>query len=212
MESLDEFVKKLTGDYDESHNYDHHAKVNENCLLIMKAYGNELSDIDKKIIYYAAMLHDVVDHKYPNAEGKKILLEDFLKRSQLDEEMVRAILFVINNISYSKEVKNGYPNFPSNEFTGFNLQLIRDIVSDADKLEAIGQVGIDRCFCYTRASNSDLDENQIKQKVVEHSIEKLLRLKDSFIRTPKGKELAEAPHNLIEKFVARSLEELEEKN
>jgi len=82
-------------------------------------------------------------------------------------------------------------------------------VSDADKIEALGEVGLNRCFCFTRASNPTLDENQIKSLVVQHAKDKLIKLKDHFIRTPKGKELASAPHEVIGDFIKNNTDGVE---
>ncbi len=81
------------------------------------------------------------------------------------------------------------------------LQLIRDICSDADKLEAIGNVGLERCIKFTKSFNNSLDDIEIKKLVIDHCNEKLLKLKDQFIRTDPGKMMAVERHQTIVDYV-----------
>jgi HD superfamily phosphodiesterase len=77
---------------------------------------------------------------------------------------------------------------------------IRDIVSDADKLEAIGVIGIARCKEYTREQyfathHTHIGDEELAKLVIQHAEEKLLRLKSEFIRTAWGKKMAEPLHD-----------------
>lgn len=188
---------ELTAEYDESHDVRHHIDVYKNAV---KNFIELDADIAKnfrlfELITYASLLHDTIDHKYKNDLENKttklnVFLEEHFKSFDTD------IKWIIDNISYSKEVKNGYP-LNANKI----VQIARDIVSDADKLEAIGQIGIDRCKQFTSAFNPTASDNEIIQLVVFHCHEKLLKLKDSFFRTESGKKMAESAHKIVEKFV-----------
>ena len=113
---------------------------------------------------------------------------------------------IIDYVSYSKEKKaidNNTPIDFSKEL-GYLNATVRDIVSDADKCEAIGQLGLYRCIEYTQhvykqKNQTDMPYDCLKSDVINHSNDKLLRLKDGFIRTKTGKIMAEKLHD---EFVA----------
>jgi len=184
---------KLTSGYDESHDVYHHFEVAKNGFII----ANELNIEDKwkVVVFYACMLHDTIDYKYPASLEQKVLeLESFLRG--IEPNKCDDILWVINNISYSKEHKGGYPvcNSPA-------LQTVRDIVSDADKLEAIGDVGIVRCRVYNIATHPNATKNEIIDLMIQHFHDKLLKLKDNYIRTFPGKRIAQPKHQIMLDFV-----------
>jgi len=77
-------------------------------------------------------------------------------------------------ISFSAEKKNGMRYFE--EILGPDWSLIRDIVSDADKLEALGNIGIERCHKYTCETHPDLPEEEIIKLMHTHAEEKLFKL------------------------------------
>jgi HD superfamily phosphodiesterase len=86
---------------------------------------------------------------------------------------------------------------------------VRDIVSDADKLEAIGEAGIKRCLEYQihkykeDSPNQEIPHSQLIKQVVEHAHEKLLRLREHFFRTKIGKEISLPLHNEMEILVRK---------
>jgi len=159
-----------------------------------------LRDHIMRVIVVCALVHDVVDHKYSdeNNDAEKRLKEVLEKEIDV-RNCSEFILDIIDNISYSKEMKDKYPNFWG--YTRF-WYTVRDIVSDADKITALGFSGLKRCWTYQKhVSPQDTDE-QILEKVVQHCHDKLLRLLPHFIRTDKGKALAQKRHDAIEQFVA----------
>lgn len=179
----------MTKDYDKSHDINHHICVFKNAIEIFIKYPfNILSLNDNwymlEIITFAALLHDTIDHKYTNnLEEKQIVLEKFLKNN-LDKKICEHVYWIINNISYSKEKKFGYPTHENGL-----VQIARNIVSDADKLEAIGEIGILRCLEFTKKFNLDLSEDGIQILVIQHYHDKLSTL-DQYIRTEPGKEMS----------------------
>jgi uncharacterized protein len=196
-----ELCEKLTATYDESHDYKHHVQVLKNAMNIFnEMYPKKSStkpeyDMLRTMIFYAAILHDTIDSKYPEGLIEKTkTLETFLDDCCPNES--EHIKWIINNMSYSKEKKNGYPNHFNNI-----VQLARDIVSDADKLEAIGEIGLVRCRQFTVAMNPNASDEAVTKLVVQHCHDKLLLLKSQYIRTPHGKKLAEPRHAVIQKFV-----------
>jgi len=177
------FVKDSTSSFDESHDINHAFAVYINTMLI----ANENMEID--ILTYTSMLHDVCDHKYPQSIKKEKLIE-FINQ-ELGEQKCNRVIKIIDNISFSKQIKGLREtlNYPDNIYL--------DIISDADRLEAIGQVGLDRCIAYTKATNGLIPED-----VIKHCHEKLLLLKDHYIVTKKGKELAQPLHEVIENYIS----------
>lgn len=201
---------ELTNGYDESHNVDHHICVFHNAIKILTdacdmdeskgtyeadSFSDEQIKEIYTLIFYSSLLHDTIDYKYPtNLELKLKSLENFLKENTPDS--VDDILWIINNISHSKEVKYGYP-VHSNSV----VQFARNIVSDADKLESIGEIGLKRCFQYGRVANPGKSESEIKELVIKHCHEKLLKIKDHFIKMKAGLIYAKEGHQIIVDFI-----------
>jgi len=186
-DQLLDFVALHTGDFDESHNLFHAMSVYHNALDIVK-HDYKHRGLDEKVLMYACLLHDVCDHKYEHSVTKEER-NKFIEEQLVLPERAQCVIDVIENISYSQEAKGLRKTLP------YPQRFYQDIVSDADKLEALGQVGLDRCIAFTLARGG-----QVPQEVVEHSHEKLLKLKDNFIRTMRGKELAEPLHRVIEEY------------
>ena len=116
------------------------------------------------------------DHKYPESIPRAELDAFIVK--QLGQEKAQDVIFLIDNVSFSKEdkVRKGLaPEVPVPD----HLKVYLDVLRDADRLEAIGQVGIDRCIAYSNAIG-----RKVPEEVVEHCHEKLLRLyEEKFIVT-----------------------------
>jgi uncharacterized protein len=184
-QSLVNFVTFHTSQFDESHDINHALAVYKNALDIA---DHDYPDVDKDILMYACLLHDVCDHKYSHSLSKEER-NTFIDEQFNDTEKSRCVIHVIDNISYSQEVQGKRLILP------YPQNIYQDIVSDADKLEALGQVGLQRCITFTLARGG-----HVPQDVVKHAHEKLLRLKDHFIRTKRGKELAEPLHNVIAEY------------
>ena len=111
---------------------------------------------------------------------------------------------IIDLISYSKEQKT----IESGNRINFVLELgwvntvVRNIVSDADKLEALGKIGLVRCIEYTKEkyfekNKTTILNDELKELVLKHANEKLLRLKDEFITTETGKMMAGPLHDQL---------------
>jgi hypothetical protein len=186
--------------------------VTQLSLLICSMQGGFAAD-ELNDVVNVAMLHDVADHKY-DFDGKlEERVRDFLWNQlyagrDADAELAWA---AIAAVSYSKENKRGTRYFESE--LGLRWTRIRDVVSDADKLLAIGEDGLARCWEYTfearqhrvdairREKGPDapipapLTPADLVQHVVEHSHDKLLRLTPEFIVTASGKFLAQPKHD-----------------
>lgn len=197
MSEYSDFVRVTCAGRDESHGYSHMHNVAEmSSFILMQDYPNDANRL-RKLVLAVAWLHDVADHKYDTEGDLSRQVEEFLI-SRWGHEMSKKIMKAIALVSFSKEEKmmrKGTPIDYEKEL-GADLCVVRHIVSDADKLEALGQIGLDRCIEYTRhILGKDANECDVIANVCAHAREKLLRLKTEFIRTPTGKVRAGILHD-----------------
>ena len=180
---------------DASHDYQHIERVYANAEAILKTEP----EADREVVLLAVYLHDVSDAKY--AETKETE-ERILNGLDLDESKKQHIREIIASVSF-----NG-----GNELEAKTIEA--KIVRDADRLDAIGAVGIARTFAYGGAKGRKLyddteeargemtvDEYRSKSTAsVTHFYEKLLLLKDLMV-TQKGREMAEERHAFMVSFL-----------
>ena len=202
------FVKAKLENAEGGHDWFHIERVFKNAVLIAK---NE--DCDVTVVKLGALLHDIADSKFHEGDesvGPKIA-RDFLESENVDEEIITHVVHIIKNISY----KGG--NFEK-KFSSLEL----DVVQDADRLDAIGAIGIARAFNYGGfknralydpkiAPNSRMSKEEYKKNdapTLNHFYEKLLLLKDK-INTDTGKKIAKERHRYMEWFLAQFYAEWE---
>jgi uncharacterized protein len=193
-EKLRLFISNVCKDRPDHHGVQHMDKVMQLSLTI--ASLNCVNDYRKLFdICCVAMLHDVSDHKYDKDGVLNAQIKDFLINFY-NSHSIDIVMDTINAVSFSKEKKLGKRYFEI--MLGAYWTEIRDIVSDADKIEAMGIEGIKRCYQYSRDSqfcdNSETVIPEIIRNIQDHAEEKLLRLYDEYIVTPGGKYLAESHH------------------
>jgi uncharacterized protein len=192
---LEDFVKESTKTFDDSHNHEHMLKVLTNSFEIIVNDPSIISKVKKfpdipRLTTIVAWLHDVRDHKYPDSIGQEEL-ESFIKSVEPNPVNFANICKIINNISWSKEAKGLRDTFEE------PYQTVLDIVSDADRLEALGKIGIERCETFTREHGGIVPKD-----VIKHCHEKLLRiLPEGFIKTTHGIKLAQPLHDEIVEYV-----------
>ncbi|AYV79248.1 MAG: metal dependent phosphohydrolase [Faunusvirus sp.] len=197
---VSKFVITTCADRDPSHGYDHMRTVAETALRIYDAeqvgYNDDKYDIQRLIII-VALLHDVADHKYDKTGQLHKTVADFIKSICPDDYIL--VGNIIDRISFSKEDKilACGDKLDWQEVLGDVGSLVRNIVSDADKLEAIGIIGVTRCIEYCRHICKNIDEKTLLVLVIKHAQEKLLRIKTHYIRTKTGKRLAEPLHDAM---------------
>ena len=194
---LCEFVHDSVRHFDESHDFNHALDVTNNALIILDEEENiqyldfMTPDHYERCVVYSAMLHDVCDHKYPNSIPKEELVKFVQENFSLDES--QKIIDIIDSVSYSKEIKG------LRKELSIPYDQILHIVSDADKLEAIGTKGIERCEIFGRLKGQAIPEH-----VIRHCHEKLLKLlPGGFFRTKSGQELAKPRHEIIVNYVKK---------
>lgn len=196
------FVKEKLQNAEAGHDWFHIERVYKNALLIASDENCDLT-----IVKLGALLHDIADSKFNDGDetvGPKVARE-FLESQKASEEIITHVVNIIENISF----KGG--NFEK-KFTSKELE----IVQDADRLDALGAIGIARTFNYGGFKNHQLYNPAIPPKLnmskeeyknsesptLNHFYEKLLLLKDK-MNTPTGKKLAEQRHHFMEHFLAQ---------
>lgn len=192
LEILKKFVKENTVGRDSSHGYKHMKQVFENSQEICARLCDDGIFIGADVIRWIAIvawLHDVADHKYDKDGILKERVKEFVYNEVPEKSDAESILMCIETISFSREKKEGmkyYENLLPDKFI-----FVRNVVSDADKLEALGTIGMERCEEYTRSTSPIvLSDNEILQRVEEHCHEKLFSLATSYMRTKPGKKMA----------------------
>jgi hypothetical protein len=199
---LNEFVQTVCQGRDESHGWQHMECVANDSIVIFRELHKEMNEklisrLKRTII--AAWLHDVCDHKYDHVGKLRTKVISF-GMDTFNAEF-SGIMNIIDRTSYSKEnnvIKAGGKLDWQDVLDADELE-IRDIVSDADKCQALGEIGLERCIQYTKEKHGEISVNTLRKYVTEHADEKLLRLKDHFIRTRPGKVMATKLHD---EFVA----------
>ena len=144
-------------------------------------------DCDRNIVALAALLHDADDHKLFDTEDNANA-RAFLDAQNVPQEMQDRICEAVNSVSFSRN-RGRRPATVEGQ-----------IVQDADRLDAIGAVGIARTFAYGGEHGRSLDDS------VAHFHEKLLLLKDE-MNTDAAREIAERRHAFMEQYLAEFAEE-----
>ncbi len=176
-----EYIRALFRDNTDGHGADHTLRVYRNAVQIAE---NE-PGCDRELIALAALLHDADDHKLFRTENNANA-RAFLAENGVPEDRTDRICEVINAVSFSRN-RGKVPETPEGK-----------IVQDADRLDALGAVGIARTFAYGGKNGRSLEDS------VQHFYDKLLLLKDR-LNTETGKQLADGRHAFLEAF----LQELE---
>lgn len=202
------FVQEQLQNAEGGHDWFHIERVYKNALLIAKE-----ENADLLIIELGALLHDIADSKFHNGDetvGPRVA-RNFLENENVPEAIIAHVITIIENISY----KGG--NF-ERKFSSPELA----IVQDADRLDALGAIGIARTFNYGGfknrplynpdiAPNLTMSKEEYKKNntpTINHFYEKLLLLKD-LMNTSTGKKIAQERHRYMETFLSQFYAEWE---
>ena len=216
IKAVENFVRADLKNVDPSHDWNHINRVRSNAIKILeneKAAGRFINT-DLVVIELAALMHDVGDFKYTkdHSAGPR-MVKEFLTGfigPNLTESQVEKVTQIVGNISFRHELSHGMSS---------NLPEELLIVQDADRLDAIGAVGIARCFAYTGAMKhpfyTDADreiksgitaEEYNKQtetgggSAIGHFYEKLFKLKD-MMKTETGRKIAYERTEFMKEFI-----------
>ena len=202
------FVKTTLAQAEGGHDWFHIERVYKNALLIA---ATEVCDLE--IVQLAALLHDIADSKFHDGDETigPIIARTFLEGQNVSSETIDHVIAIIENISF----KGGNVK---RKFSSIEL----DIVQDADRLDAIGAIGIARTFNYGGFKNRALYHPEIAPNLtmtkeeyknneaptINHFYEKLLLLKDK-MNTETGKQIAQERHRYMEDFLEQFYAEWE---
>ena len=202
IENTKLFVKQTLHNAEGGHDWFHIQRVLNNAQHIAK---NE--NVDNFIVTLGALLHDIADSKFHNGNEKigPDKARMFLKEQGVSEEITDHVVRIIENISF----KGG------NEEQEFRSPEL-DIIQDADRLDALGAIGIARTFNYGGFRGRALYDPEIKPDLnmskavykaslaptINHFYEKLLLLKDR-MNTQTGRQMAANRHKFMEEYLAQ---------
>ncbi|CAM4130546.1 HD domain-containing protein [Zobellia nedashkovskayae] len=203
------FVKETLKGAEGGHDWFHIERVFKNTLLIAKE-----EKVDILVVSLGALLHDIADAKFNNGDetvGPK-LAQQFLSDLKVNKNIINHVIKIIENISF----KNSLEKTEEEKFSSLELE----VVQDADRLDALGAIGIARAFNYGGFKNRELYNPEIAPNLkmskaeykkssaptLNHFYEKLLLLKDK-LNTKTGTKLAEERHQYMEDFLKQFYKE-----
>ncbi|WP_208586926.1 HD domain-containing protein [Gracilibacillus suaedae] len=198
IQKAEEMVReKLLGE-GSGHDWYHIERVTTSAQILAAEENADLF-----VVTLAALLHDLADDKVVESEEKGLAaIQDWLVQHQVEQDVIEHILTIIKDMS----------------FKGGNSKQLESIegqvVQDADRLDAIGAVGIARCFVYAGKKGQPIYDPEIevreqmtaeeyrkgKTSAIHHFYEKLLKLKD-LMNTKAGYRLAQERHQVMEQFL-----------
>lgn len=205
-----DFVKKTLANAEAGHDWFHIERVFKTAQTI-----NQQENGDELVVCFAALLHDIADPKFNNGDEElgPNMAASFLSSIDIDADIIAHVKLIIQNMSF----KN---SFDGTGFTSKELQ----IVQDADRLDAIGAIGIARAFTYGGFKNrvlydpAILPEKHLNKEsyknttapTINHFYEKLLLLKD-LMNTGAGKAMATERHDFMLLYLEHFYKEWEGK-
>ena len=178
-----DYVKELFAGNSDGHGADHTMRVYHNAQKIMEAYP----EADTFIVSLSALLHDADDHKLFNTENN-LNARLFMEKNDLPPDTIEQICKTKNSVSFSKN-RGRSPE-----------TLEGKIVQDADRLDAIGAIGIARTFAYGGNAGRPLEDS------IKHFYDKLLLLKNE-MNTEAAKDIAQKRHEYMTGFLEEYYEE-----
>ena len=184
IERAIEYITSLFQGNGDGHDLAHSLRVYKNAMMIAKAEGQG----KEEIIALSALLHDCDDYKLFHTENNANA-RSFLEQEKLPAEVIEEICKNINSVSFSKN-RGKAPETIEGK-----------IVQDADRLEAIGAVGIARCFQFGGSHGRSLENS------IEHFYEKLLLISKE-LNTPSARKMAEKRDKLMQDFLKAWGEEM----
>ena len=200
---IKKYVKNICQNDSTGHDWWHIQRVYNNAMLI-----NKEENADEFIIALTALMHDLYDYKFYKGDATKAL-KDTLKKLEVYDDISQND---IENIVYNC----ANLGFSSNFVEKKELSLEGKIVQDADRLDALGAIGIARTFCYggkvgrlmyDPENNELVNESEYKQNgsrtSISHFYDKLLKIKD-MMNTDTARNIAEERHKYLKGFCRNS--------
>jgi len=180
------YVKSILFDESTGHDYFHAIRVMDNAIILSKNLS-----VNLEVIKVSSLTHDLIDKKVSidvDASLKDLVIQ--LNKAEYSEPEVNEIISIIKRISYSKGL--------------IPASLEGKIVQDADRLDALGAIGIARAFAYggrlnRQVYNPEKDDNL---NTISHFYEKLLKLPD-LMNTDKAREIAQNRTKFMKEYLNR---------
>ena len=177
IDTTTSYIKALFEGSSDGHDADHSLRVYKNALAIASNYP----EADMDLISLSSLLHDVDDHKLFQTENNSNA-RTFLKNQNVPAETIEEIVKIINSVSFSKN-------------KGKTSETLEEkIVQDADRLDAMGAIGIARTFAYGGKKGRSLEDS------VQHFHDKLLLLRDT-LNTDEARDIAISRNEFMVKFL-----------
>ena len=200
LKAAEEFTRQQLDGAEAGHDWWHVVRVRRTAKYICQKEGG-----DRFTVELAALLHDIGDSKFHGGDEEvgPRQVEHFLDSIQLDAKIKKHVLDIVKHISFRKSLEGQV--FSSKELS---------ILQDADRLDAIGAIGIARAFSFGGFKNREFFNplvkpqkeltakayKQRKSPTINHFYEKLLLLKDQ-MNTATGKQLAQDRHRFMEAYL-----------
>ena len=191
IENAKAFAKEIFSADSSGHDYHHTLRVWALARTIGEAEGADMA-----VVELAALLHDVDDHKLsPDTAENKDRAAGFLRSQGVAEDRVKEILRIIDQISFSRNT------LPPDTLEG-------KCVQDADRLDALGAIGVARTFAFGGSHGRAIHdpEGEDRSSSIAHFYDKLLLLKDR-MNTETGRRMALHRHEYLKNFLAEFLSE-----
>jgi HD superfamily phosphodiesterase len=198
---LSEFVQTICQGRSDTHGHAHMKAVAETSsyLLFVDFFDKDGSMMLDTIT--AAWLHDVADHKYDYDGTLEQRLDEFGTANIPNYTEIKQVIKYVSYSTENKAIASGTPlNFK--QILGDYYSNIRDIVSDADKLESIGVKGMERSLTYNTDTNPTFTPAQVIAEVRKIYDEKLVKLATQFIRTSTARAIAQKEHKEMEEWLS----------
>ncbi|MEI8337841.1 MAG: HD domain-containing protein [bacterium] len=206
IKNAEKFVKDKLNNESTGHDWWHIERVRNNAKLICK-----LEKADKFIVDLTILLHDIGDRKViKKYEDDYSIAENFLVKQKLSSEIINQIMFIIKNMSFSKSLGSKKSKAPIEFY----------VVQDADRLDAIGAIGIARAFVYGGSKSRPMyDPTKKIQKIVTtkdykkgspstlHHFEEKLFLLKKLMNTKTAKKIAQERHIFMKNYYNQFLAE-----
>ena len=192
ISKIEEFVQRKLQLEGSGHDWWHIERVRKNALRI-----GEVEHANIFVVELAALLHDLIDDKLPlNVRLEVSDVVCYLEEIGIEKAIAADVISIIQVISFRK-------NTPASQLT-----LEAKVVQDADRLDAIGAIGIARTFIYAGSKGNRIyqPENHEGTDAISHFYAKLLKLKD-LMNTDTGRRIAEERHQFLHQFLDRFYQE-----
>lgn len=208
IQKTEDYVKSLTQNEATGHDWQHTQRVTTMALRLAKA---ETDPVNEELIVLACLLHDVKDYKLSGDEkAGPQAANDWLNENDADQNLIDQVVEIISTLSFK-----GMVHRPMSTREGM-------IVQDADRLDAVGAIGIARAFAFGGAhgreivnpdipyrkelSSEDYKNKALPTTSLNHFYEKLLKL-DGHYHTALANEIGHQRHEFMKEYVKELLSE-----